>query len=636
MIAPEPLAPLVFFGKPAPYSSKNYYNHKFGPKSPDGKSYDIADWRRRMLETGGRANSRDYKTFRSAVGFKGALDNGWDWEVSYSWGQSDAVERAEGYFNLAKVKDAVGPTGWLDASNKLIVDADGKPVVDAAGEKLVCLDGENKVIAGCVPLNIFGQPGTKDEITPEMLRYISGDYNTTEIGQTKQEVVNAIVTGDLFELPSGAVGFAAGWEYRKESGFYTPDSLILQGITTAGSAVGTKGGYNVDSLFAEAIVPIAVDESWAKLLDLELAVRHSKYSSFGRNTSGKVGIKYKPIDSVMVRATASQAFRAPSIAELFGGAATGFPEARDPCDQDSYKTLADYEKVKAGPNWKNCIASGVPTDGYKSGDVEQIPTKGGGSENWNGAVSLKPETADILTVGVVYSSDVIENFSASVDYWKIELTDAISTVGTQQRLDGCFKNGQYCDSINRFGPGSPVVGLIKNVNNYTVNVGGITTSGVDFDVRYLYETSAGDFRLGLDGTYLLSYDKELSDGTVIDHVGRFEADHDGMFAKVKANFNLGWTKDEFGVNLITRYISGVEETEKGWWTDPFKRDVSSNIVFDFQGNWDVSENVSVTLGVDNVFDREPPFVYSAFGANTDVSTYDVIGRFVYLRAGVKF
>ncbi|CAM3268959.1 TonB-dependent receptor domain-containing protein [Shewanella violacea] len=634
-LAPEPLAPLIFFGSAAPYSPNNYYNQTMGPKDANGNAYVIDDWRRRMIETGGRANERDYKTFRTAVGFNGALDNGWDWEVSYVWGQSDSVETAAGYFNLDRVAEAVGPSGWLDANGNLIVDGNGDAVVDANGSQLVCLDANGGAIDGCVPLNIFGTPGSADEVSPEMLQYISGDYNTTETGQNKQEVLTALISGDLFDLPAGSVGFAAGWEQRKESGSYTPDSLILQGITTAGSAVGTSGGYDVQELFGELIVPILADAPMAHMLDFEAAVRYSDYSTFGTNTSGKLGVKWMPIESLMVRATLSEAFRAPTTSDLYGGASVGFPEATDPCDGNFY-TDAEYTAVKASSNWANCTGTGVPTTGYDSGGVEQIPSNGGGSDNWVGTTDLTPETAEVLTVGFVYNPDFIDNFSMSVDYWKIELENAISTVGTQTRLDGCFNTGTYCETITRFGETSAAAGGIITVDNYTVNVGGINTAGIDYDLRYTFESGFGDWGLGLDGTYLLQYDKILADGSIIDHVGRYEVNHDGMFAKLKTNFTVNWTIADFDTSLITRYITSVVETEAGWWTDPFERDVDSNIIVDFQTNYTVSEHLMLTAGVNNLFDETPPFVYSAPGANTDVSTYDVIGRTIYLRAGVKF
>ncbi|MEZ9820858.1 TonB-dependent receptor [Shewanella sp. 10N.286.45.A1] len=651
LLAPEPLAPLIFSGLPAPYSASNYYNQKMGPKDSNGNAYVIDDWRRRMLETGGRVNERDYKTFRTAVGFNGILENGWDWEVSYVWGQSDSVEKGAGYFNIDRVAEAVGPTGWLDTNGNLIVDNNGDAIVDTNGSQLVCLNEEAAVIDGCVPLNIFGTPGSENQVSPEMLQYISGDYNTTETGQNKQEVLSAVISGDLFDVPAGTVGFAAGWEKRTESGSYTPDSLILQGITTAGTAAATKGGYDVQEFFGELIVPILAEAPFAHMLDFEAALRYSDYSTFGTNTSGKLGIKWMPVESLMVRATLSEAFRAPTTSDLYGGSERGYPEATDSCDRDTYgpttgKTAEELAAVAAAdarylaargtPNWANCVATGVPNGGFNSGNVEQIPTNGGGSDNWSNPVNLSPETANTLTVGFVFNPESIENLSMSVDYWKIELENAISTISTNTRLEDCYNSGLYCDSINRFGAGTAAPGGIISVDDFTVNVGGINTAGIDYDFRYTFETDFGDWKFGLDGTYLLEYDKILAGNRVVDHVGRFEANHDGMFAELKTNFTINWSISDFDSSLITRYISGVTETEAGWWTEPFERDVDANIVVDFQTNYIVSDHLVLTAGVDNLFDEQPPFVYSAFGANTDVSTYDVIGRSIYLRAGIRF
>ncbi|WP_028110299.1 TonB-dependent receptor domain-containing protein [Ferrimonas futtsuensis] len=624
LLAPEPLAPLVFFGSPAPYSPNNYYNRTQGPKDPDGNSFVINDWRRRMVETGGRANTRDYKTFRTVVGFEGELQNGWAWEVSYNYGKNDSVERGEGYFNLDRVAEAVGPTGWLDENGQLIVDGGGNPIVDAPnGQSLVCLNEEGAIIDGCVPLNIFGQPGTDTAITADMLQYISGNYNTTELGQNRQEGIQAIISGDAFELPAGYVGFAAGYEYRKESGSYTPDSLILQGITTAGSAVGTEGSYSVDEFFAEFYLPLVKDAPLVESLDLTLAVRYSDYSTFGDNTSGSAGLEWRPTSDLLLRGSYAEAFRAPNTTELFGGASTSFPEATDPCE--------------AGPVNANCIATGVPEGGYDSGGVEQIPTKIGGADNWTDGTELKPEEAEIVTIGLVYNPEWLDGFSATIDYWNIELTDAISTVGTQARLDGCYERGEYCGTIERFGLDSAVPGNILFVYDYQVNVGGIDTDGIDFEFSYGFETGDwGDFRVALDGTYLLSYEKEIAGGEIIDHTGRFEEGHDGMFAEWKTNLTVLWSISDFDTAVTGRYISGVTETESGWWTDAFDRDVPSNTVWDFQTNWAATENLTFTLGVDNVFDKQPPFVFSAFGANTDVSTYDVIGRYYYARASMSF
>lgn len=626
LVAPEPLAPLVFFGTQAPYSPNNFYNATQGPKDADGNPYTLLDWRRRVLETGGRHSYRSFSTFRSVVGLKGVLPNDWQWELAYNYGKSDSVIRAEGYFNLARVAEAVGPTGWLDNSGQLIVDAAGTPVVNPAngGQTLVCLNASNQVIPGCVPLNIFGQPGTDSAVSESMLQYISRQYNTTSIGMNRQEDLTFALSGELVELAAGPLAFATGAEYRKVQGSYTPDSLILSGTTTAGSAVGTDGGYDVTEYYAEINLPLLRDASFAHRLEVDAAIRHSRYSSFGNNTSGKVGLRWMPHADIMLRATASEAFRAPSTSELFGGAATGFPTVQDPCE---------VLTVNA-----NCIANGVPPEGYNFG-AAQLAARGGGAVNWGDSVSLTPEKADIVTAGMVYTPAMLNGLSMTVDYWRINLKNAISTVGAQARLDGCYYRGEYCNSIERFGPDSGVQGVIKMIYDYTLNVGGLDTAGIDFNLSYPIRTDAlGLFKIEFDTSYLLKYQKQLAGNQVVDHKGRHWENHDGHFAKLRSNLSLDWQYQQFDAGLRFRYIDAVQEEVVGWWTGgvAFERKIASAFYMDVTAAYQLTDSANIRFGINNILDRAAPLSGSASDANAVTQAYDMLGRAGYLRVELTF
>ena len=185
-LAPEPLAPLAFFGyEGATYSKDNYYNQQFGPKDKNGNSVDIADWRRRVVETGGRSDNYALNTYRFAAGFDGEFENGWGYDVSYIYGRNEASNRTGGNFNLDKVAQAVGPS---------FKDADGN---------IVCGTPENP-IAGCVSLNTFGTPGSDTQISKEMLDFVT--FEGHDVGTNEQQIVSASVFGEAFELPSGT-----GW-----------------------------------------------------------------------------------------------------------------------------------------------------------------------------------------------------------------------------------------------------------------------------------------------------------------------------------------------------------------------------------------------------------------------------------------
>ena len=604
LFAPEPLAPLIFFGTAAPYSPDNYYNQQFGPKNAAGESYQIDDWRRRMLETGGRASAASRNTSRIVLGLEGTFTNGWDWDMYYMRGDHQSSQYNEGYFNLQRVGDAVGPTHH-----------------DAAGV-LQCGTADAPVGNGCVPLNIFGQPGTDSEVSAEMLQYISGNYSTTSTGANYTESWAMSVSGEVFELPAGFAGFAFGIESREEGGSFTPDSLLLNGTTTAGSSLATDGSYTVDEAFLELIIPVVRDTAFADSIELSTAVRYSDYSTFGDNTSGKVGIVWRVNDQFTARTTVSDAFRAPDTSELFGGANTGFPSSFDPCASASLNG--------ALPN-QNCVNQGVPAGGFDDGGISQVPTRLGGS------LDLTPEEADIFTAGFVYSPEWAEGLSMTLDYWKIDLTNYITTIGTQIILDGCMNEGTFCDKIERRQSGN-FQGAIIQVNDKNTNVGGVDTSGVDFNAKYVFDSEYGEFRINFDTSYLIEYVKHNANGDV-DHDGWLRAAQDGNFPELKVNVSLDWSYENFSQNLSVKYIKDVKEIEAGWWTDAagFQRTVKAFTTVDWQGNYNLEEyNTSFTVGVLNVFDEQPPFAYSAFNGNTDGTTYDVIGRQMYVTASVRF
>lgn len=590
LLAPEPLAPLVFFGySDAPYSADNYYNQTFGPKDADGNTVQIDDWRRRVVETGGRLSSYDLNTYRFMVGVDGEFDNGWGYEVYYSYGKNEAQTRTEGNFNLDKVALAVGPS---------FMDENGN---------VVCGTADNP-IEGCVSLNVFGVPGTDTGITQEMLDYVT--FNAQELGENEQQIISASVFGDLFELPAGPVGLAVGLEHREEEGADYPDALVALGVTTGSTRQPTSGGYTVDEAFFETTLPILSDAPLAETLELDAAVRYSDYDLFGDTTNYKLGMKWVPFEDVLIRATVSTAFRAPAISDAFGGTGITYPSVSDPCSSNP----TQY-----------CIADGVPAGGYEAlGD--QLRQLTGGNPD------LEPEEADIFTVGFVYNPSWLEGFSFTVDYWDIQLDNAISAgIGPDIILNGCAETGQYCDQIDRFPDGN-----VTLIDDRTVNVGGVDSSGFDFNFNYRTDTDFGEIRVNLDSTYYQKYDKTLADGTVEEYAGWYRENGDGNFPEWKANLDVGLNQDDWSVNWSTRYIDSVEENWTKWWTDTVgHRKVSSQTIHDVRFTYNYSNYVFST-GLNNVFDRDPPFAANGFNDNTDPRTYNTTGRHWYVSVGARF
>ncbi len=241
------MAPLAFSSTAAPHSPDNYYNQQFGPKGPDGNSYVLSDWRRRMLETGGRATLNDRDNSRFVVGLQGVFSNGWDWDVYFLRGDNSSQNYNEGYFNLARVGEVLGPTHS-----------------DASGV-LQCGTAENPVGYSCVPLNIFGELGTDSENTSEMLQYISGNFNNTntDIDWTYGNFNQNLAVRYIHHLN------------ETESGWWTaPFVRQVEAFTT----VDWQGSYHLEDYNTRFTLGVL------NVLDEEPPVA---YSAFNANTDGR-------------------------------------------------------------------------------------------------------------------------------------------------------------------------------------------------------------------------------------------------------------------------------------------------------------------------------------------------------------
>ncbi|NMH64421.1 TonB-dependent receptor [Shewanella salipaludis] len=602
-LAPIPLAPLAFFGwEDATYSADNYYNQQFGPKDASGNSVDIADWRRRIVETGGRDSTFGVDTVRGVFGINGEFADSWGYEVSYVYGSNRSFTNAAGGVNFEKVSAAVGPS-FMNADGQVVCGTVDAPIAD------------------CVSLNTFGIPGTDSQISQEMLDYIS--FEAHDLGENTQSVLSASVFGDVFDLPAGPIGMVFGAEHREEYGADLPDALIALGITSGSSRQSTEGEYTVDELYTEMNFPLLSGVVGAESLEIDGALRYSDYDNFGETTNYKLGLRWMPFDGLMVRSTVSTAFRAPSTSDLFLGNTDNSPTVKDKCATNPTAF---------------CIADGVPAAGFEPiGD--QLSSTLGGNKN------LTPEEADTFTVGIVYSPDFIDGLSMTVDYWDIQLDNAITTIGEQLILDKCATEGVFCDKITRYTSGA-LAGNSKDIDNRNVNVGGVKSQGYDFNAQYSMDTQIGSLSFNLDTTYYQTYDITQADGSVVENAGWFRRNGgDGNFPEWKTNFSVQLTNDDWSASWKVRYIGEVLEPFDADNSDedqsPDLSDLSDNRTIDSQVIHDARftyyfNNVSATLGVSNVFDEDPPYADTGFNDNTDPRTYSTTGRHLYVGVGVKF
>ena len=622
-LAEQPLAPLAFYSYSAPYSADNEYN-------PTGKS--IADWRRRLVEDGPRTGFVEVKTIRGIVGLEGELAGNWSWSFYGNYSEVDSSDDYGPLFDLSKVKLAVGPTAR---------DDDGNVKCDTNGDGMFNNDDD----AMCVPLNVFGQ----GSITRDMIDYIS--FRQFETNKVAQRVVAFNLTKpNLFELPGGDVGFAAGLSQRKESGKYKPDALVaalaeISAVTGTPSDV-TDGSYTVDELFFEFRIPAM------ETLEMELGYRYSDYDTFGDTSNWKFGVQYRPIDDLLLRGSAGTSFRAPSIQELYGGSGISFPSITDPCAKNPTSF---------------CIADGVPSGGFTK-ISDQIRTQVGGNAN------TQPEEADSYTLGLVYQPSQLPGVAIAADYYNVSIEDPITTPGAALILEQCAETGAFCSLITRFASGTPNHGNPTLVDNRTTNAGKLETSGIDLLVEWRdIETNVGTFGVRWEASFLLEYDKTGADGKVVPHDGFFRDDQDGHFAELKFTLSGFYERDGLTARLDYRWIDEVREFGGGGcWGDTnpdvnvtmlgvttpgqnvgltcvtasspyaennlgaFTRVIDSAGYFDLHVGYVINENVNVFGGIDNLLDEDPPLSVDGFNDNTDVRTFDTIGRYMYLGVRTSF
>lgn len=605
----------------------NPFGFTLGP-SGGGTDYFIG---RRMLEAGNRDFVQGVDTYQFTGGFQGNFELAnryWDWETYFQYARSDNVQITDGLINLNRVQNALDPA--------------------------LC-SGD------CVPLNLFGGAGGETvaqvrangggTITPEMLDYIT--FTAQDHFQSKRTLYEANITGTLADLPAGPLGVAVGFEYRRESGFDLPDALIALGATSGNVRQPTNGAFSVDEGYVEFSVPILSDLPAVQVLEASLAARYSDYSNFGTTINTKVGLRWQPNSDVLIRGTYGEAFRAPNIFELFQGAGDSFPTFTDPCSDMLAQAGAGSVGGRDNPQPQNvidnCIADGVPANGsYRQVNSQIRITQGGNPD-------VGPETATTKTFGVVWSPGFLDGLDVTVDYYDISLEDSITRLGPTTITNGCYlnNNDNLCALITR-GAG----GTVSDLRNVFTNIGGTDTSGVDLSINYSFpETPVGFFKVNWDSTYVDEYVNHVPTGSgeIVDSslVG-FNAG-DVAFPRWKSNLYVDWSYGDWSAVYDMRYIHGQDEVcpssllPFGLCSGPVQGDPNYNpdlgpinhlgatlyhdaqLSYHFQP-WDTR----FTVGVRNLFDKDPPLCFQCFANSYDPTTYDVPGRFWYFRVTTNF
>ncbi|MFT3978314.1 MAG: TonB-dependent receptor [Sphingomonas bacterium] len=584
--------------------------------NPDGSTYNLANVNigRRNVEGGGRQADMRHTSYRIVIGAKGDIAKGISYDVYGQYGTTIFNEVYRNEFSISRTQKA------LD----VIQTANGpacRSVVDGSDPN-------------CVPLNIFGSA----PITQQALNYVQ--VSGLMQGETREKIVSGSITfrGDEYGVKTPwaeeGVTLNIGAEYREEALKLEVDQEFASGDLAGqgGATLPIAGGYNVKDVFAEISIPIVTDKPFFHELSFNGGYRHSSYNISGGTNTYKLSGAWAPVPDIKFRGGYNRAVRSPNVQEMFVAQSVQIDGASDPC---------------SGPNpgftAAQCARTGVPTALY--GAVLANP-----SEQMNGLIggnmALKPETADTVTLGVLFQPRFLPGFNLSVDAFSIKVSDIIGQIGADTIVSQCALTGDstLCGAIHR----DANYTLWQTPNGYIddlyVNAGTLKTRGLDIVGNYTYRTEGmGNFTLNFNGTYVDQF-RFAKAGAAFDCAGLYGAQCGYPQSKWRHQLRLSWQgQSGIGISGAWRYLSGTTFERASQYSDlqgPYVTEdahVGAQSYFDLALTARVQDKYTFRIGANNILDRDPPIMsataspISSFGnGNTYPGIYDSLGRYIFV------
>ena len=614
---------------------------------------------RRSVELGPRKSSYVTNIFDVKAGATFNITDKLSFDIYGAYGESENTETRSGYVAKSRVIEA------LDVN---------------PADPTQCASGT----PGCVPINLFGPQGS---ITPEMGAFVGG--LTSSIQQyASLAQVHGVLSGETgFALPWAGeeVSFAIGGEYRKYTAAQRPDNLAqvpgeLGGA--GGAVVPFEGSYNAREAFGEIIVPIVSDKPFFNELTAEGGIRYSHYEvdapgnpSFNA-TSWKAGLTWSPVDALKFRANYQKAVRAPNIGELFAPTSTGLTNlATDPCSGTKPGTVGGPNTAQQDLLWAVCLGQGANP---ASRGTIQDPASGQANITTGGNPNIGPETAKTLTLGAVFTPrDLVPGLSISLDYYRIKVTNAITSPLPNTIMNNCFGDDDgsgvtaasaadpACTGIRR----NPATGRLSGSPATTpglpaqlTNSGILLTDGFDLIANYKRNIGFADLTLNFAGNHTrrAKFAASAADGFGTDCPGIYSSDCGLAQGQLQPEWSwsmrttLGF--DGIDLSLVWRHLSSFKYDPslnplfigKITGIGPFVgKEVNLNRIsaydyFDLTTRFAVTDNFDITLTAFNLLDKKPPIVGNNAGTttagsgNTFPSTYDPIGRRYSATARLRF
>ncbi len=591
-----------------------------GNKDTNKDGLRDAAYSKRVVEFGQRTTEIDRQQFRILLGVEGNINSNWSYDAAYSYGRSDLDGTMTGLYNMPNLRAAMNV-----APDVYDFDRDGNTT------EPVCVDAEARS-RGCVPINFYGL----NNISDAALAYVKGA--SLQDSTQQMSVIAGNVSGTLFELPAGPLQVAGGLEYRDESSKHIFDPLSNTNQNGYVQLTNTIGSQFVSEIYGEVVAPI-IDS-----LSLRGAYRYSDYSTLNEGFGAwNLGFEWRPIDSLMFRGTYAHAVRAPNIGELFAAPSAGVTAVTDPC-----------QGVKVGDNTEvaqNCLADpGVLANAQANGgtvvfiqsDFQGVQTISGTNPN------IAEETGKTWTVGMVFTPESVEGLNLTVDYYNIEIEDAINRVTSTTVLNKCYKESQqdFCDFVERrLTAATPYsAGSISLLGQGLVNSGGLFSEGVDLTGSYAWEALNGSMTVNGSYSYLIDQGIYPLTGDPADNF----AGEIG-FPTHKFLFTLGYDNGPWRASFTGTYYS-ASYVDDVFVRNLFGADVDpTSSTYEIDGKfyaatqvrYNFSEHYDVYLGINNLFDTDPPPIWGGIpggqgDAYTNSGLYDIVGRFWYVGVRAEF
>lgn len=598
----------------------------------NGVDYQFLPVMRFNMDSGRRGEIVDRETTRIVAGIEGYFGDSWSYEASVNYGETSIAR--QNLNNRINERWQAGLDVVLDADGNL----DCRANVDPTAINIhTGLQYNAALIGNCVPFTVFGNGA----VSPEAAEW----FNTTSLNNSKlqQTVFSASVANShLFSLPAGDVGFAAGIEHRKEESRENTDPLAALGLTFLNAIPSRGGKYDVNEVFAEFSVPLLADLPGIERLAVDFAGRYSDYSSIGSANTWNIGLDWQIFDSLRFRGTKARAVRAPGIGELYNPQSQNFATINDPCNYRVTNPNRPQASADQALREANCSALGIPV-GWEDTYSANRPGVSGGNPD------LSPEVADSHSLGLVWQPQFIEGLGISVDYWRINLTEAIGAVNGQTNATRCVDapggiDNIFCQQILRAQTGGYTDPQGRAFPEHSIhhwialneNLAQSRRVGVDFEVDYRFGMLGGNTILRFVGTRLLQSREWAFQDFPDEYREWVTAVSDPRY---RANLETTYERDEWKLSWTMRYMHHNLRVEPAaYQNNPGSARPIRNGSYTYHnaqiGYTFRDSGLNVYLGIDNLLDKDPPVNY--FGADASSAFYDSIGRFMYLGASYKF